>query len=673
MRARALIMGLLVMGVASAPPAFAQLARTDAIWARQAPAGSITLDGNLNEPVWAQAESWKVRYRVDAFNNPQPGAMGIPGSGWKDEGGINPPNQPTNDSTNATLKFLVIGNKLYLGAIVPDKSIGGGGGFNYFDGFLMGLKDHADPSFPKPINEYLYSWWYPRDGMTVCPCAQAIDSSVGQVPLFKGRWAPDPVCDCTTGLVVPRTATQVANWDARVVVNGTTNNDNNGTDNGYTVEMVFDLGAMGYDVTTVNGDVVEWNISIYDTDNWWKTPLGFDLSRNRTWWQNPWGRDAFNDEVRIYSKPSVTTSSGALPAIDPDFRMPTTGSPAPVIDGNLNDAVWASAPSIQIQNGNAALRAGYAGLGKFRSGEFQPRLSINDPAPAPLPFIADPGLVTVKYFWKGDFLYMAFDVNDKRVESNQFEDMWDGFSVNIYNRAEEDMQDHNLNGKRLAFIVGQNGGAVPEMDLTALVNSGQAQVALQLKPGTTVDSTGTTPDDTGYTAELKVDLKGLGYPPGLGDHTLFFGVDYHDHDRYSNPLSDSYSTRTWFWMEREETCCPAWTLLDGTYVIGSATGVGNDLASAGYEALGNTPNPFHLTTNLEFRLARESEVELAVFDVNGRLISSRELGRFAAGQQQTLVQLPSGKTGVYLYRLKAKDPATGTVVATLNGKMMHLR
>jgi hypothetical protein len=607
--------------------------------------------------------------------------MGIPGSGWKDEGGINPPQMATNDSTNATLRFLVIGNKLYLGATVPDRSIGGGGGFNYFDGFLMGLKDHGDPGFPKPINEYLYSWWYPRESGTLSPCAQAIDSAVGNPPLFKGRWAPDPVCD-GSGQVVPRTAAQIAAWDARTSVNGVlcnpncgtaTNNDVNGIDTGYTVEMVFDLGVMGYDVTQVNGDIVEWNISIYDTDNWWKTPIGTDLSRNRTWWQNAWGRDAFHDEVRIYSKPSVTTSSGALPTIDPDFRMPTTGSPAPVIDGNLNDAVWAAAPSFDIRYDDAALRASYPGIGKYRSGQFQPRLTINNPEPDPLPFVANGGDATVKYFWKGNFLYMGFDVRDTRVESNAFEDLWDGFTVSIYHRSLMDCcGDHNLEGMGLSFHMGAAGTAVAADTLFQLQNLGRAQVAMLPKAGTTVDSTGTSANDTGYTAELKVDLTALGYPPGLGDHILFIGVDLHDYDAFSNPLSDSYSTRTWWYKERKESCCPAWTLLDGTYVIGSTTGV-DDLEAPGFVALGNSPNPFHRVTNLDFMLGRESNVELAVYDVNGRLVTQRSLGRFAAGKQQVLVQLPGGKSGVYLYRLRAQDPATGNVVATLSGKMMHLR
>ena len=671
MRARAIILGLLVSALASTPPAFAQLARTDAIWARTAPPGSITLDGILNEPVWAQAEQWKVRYRVD-LNNPVPGAQGIPGSGWKDEGGINPPESPTNDSTNATLRFLVVGNQLYLGATVPDRSIGGGGGFNYFDGFLMALKDHTpSQGFPKPVMEYLYSWWYPRESGTVGPCSQAIDSAVGNPPIFKGRWAPDPPCG-PDSLVRERTPNQIAQWDARTVVNGLTNSDA-AIDVGYTVEMRFNLDSLGYDVTKAAGDTIEWNISIYDTDNWWKAPLGFDLSRNRTWWACPWGNVAEQDEVRIYARPSVTNTSFPLPVIDPDFRIPTTGSPVPTIDGIITDPVWGAAPSFDIRWNDAALRATYPSVGKYRSGQFQPRLSINDPAPALLPFVSNRADATVKYFWKGDFLYMAFDVRDSRVQSNQFEDMWDGFTVSITDRAELDLVDHNLAGKGLSFIVGQNGAAVPMKDLVQLVTDGTAQVALHLNPGTTVDSTGTSASDMGYTAELKVDLKALGYPPGLGDHTMFFGVDLHDHDRFSNPLSASYSTRTWWFREREEQCCPAWTLLDGTYIIGSTTGVGDDLSAISFEALGNSPNPFRAMTNLAFALGRESNVELAVYDVNGRLVSQRSLGRFAAGRQQVMVQLPASKSGVYLYRLKAQDPNTGSVLATLRGKMMHLR
>jgi hypothetical protein len=110
-------------------------------------------------------------------------------------------------------------------------------------------------------------------------------------------------------------------------------------------------------------------------------------------------------------------------------------------------------------------------------------------------------------------------------------------------------------------------------------------------------------------------------------------------------------------------------------VLQSTVGVGDGppAVAAGFRVLGNSPNPFQHMTTLEFALGRESKVKLEVFDLNGRLVAERELGRFAAGIQKVPVQLPATKSGVYLYRLKAQDPGSGAVLATLTGKMMQLR
>src|SRR5256885_1940888 len=67
--------------------------------------------------------------------------------------------------------------------------------------------------------------WHPRARQLWVPAPGATHPAVDNPPIFKGRWAPDPVCDCATGQVVPRTAPQIAAWDARTVVNGTTNSD----------------------------------------------------------------------------------------------------------------------------------------------------------------------------------------------------------------------------------------------------------------------------------------------------------------------------------------------------------------------------------------------------------------------------------------------------------------
>jgi len=237
---------LLLVGAAavmSAVPALGVPNRPDAIWARSTAGSHITLDGVLNEPAWALAESVLVYYGKE---------NGIPGSGWKEEGG-----HLAKDSTRAVLKLLVDGNKLYLAATIPDSSIGGAVDFNRFDGLLMSIKDHTAGVNPAPPSEYLYSWWYPDD--------TTLASTPGIPPCFRGTWGTIP---CSAG----RTATQIANWDAATVVTGQSNSDAV-LDKGYTVEMMFNLTPMGYDVTQPAGDIVEWNISIYDCDWFWPINL----------------------------------------------------------------------------------------------------------------------------------------------------------------------------------------------------------------------------------------------------------------------------------------------------------------------------------------------------------------------------------------------------------------
>src|SRR5216684_8088375 len=75
--------------------------RTDAIWARTT-TSPITIDGMLDEPAWAAAESVHIVYGID---------NGMPGSGWYHENGLDSP----TDSTRATVKFLVEGDSLYVG------------------------------------------------------------------------------------------------------------------------------------------------------------------------------------------------------------------------------------------------------------------------------------------------------------------------------------------------------------------------------------------------------------------------------------------------------------------------------------------------------------------------------------------------------------------------------
>lgn len=625
---------LLCLALASHIPAHAAPLRADVLWARSTAGQALTLDGVLDESAWAKAESVIIQYRVNS---------GDPGGGWKEEAGV-----IATDKTFATLKFLTVGNYLYMGATVKDASIGGSNLFNRFDGFLMGIKDHANAGRPAPVSEYFYSYWNPEDsaGATL-PTA---------VPTFRGRWS--------TFNAAPRDSTMIANWDAQIKVQGTLSNDVV-PDTGYTVEMRFNLTAEGYDVVKPAGDVVEFNISIYDCDWFW--PLNIPkFSTNRTWWQGPWGNTASYSDVKMHASPAVTINSGAAPIVPPDLVIPSAALySSPVIDGRLTEPVWQAAPKFDIRYGDAALRAGYPGTGPFRSGQYQPPVNAGQAS------VVDPGDATVRYFFKGDSLFLGFDVRDKAVQyvaSNK--DRWDGFTVTIDDRGVRN-PDHVLTPRQITFQVGPTGLALAQEYLPYMRDTlFAAKVALQLKGGTTVDTFGVTPD-SGYSAELMLDLTKLGYAHGLGDGILYFGVDLLDGDSFI-PFTDSYGSRTWWFMEQGGPDGPAFAFMDPATQL--ATGVGDGpMGGRRLALLGNAPNPFQRATTIRYLLAEASSVRLEVIDVDGRRVSSRDLGVRAAGNQEVRFDRAIGdRSGVYFYRLVITDPTTGAGRSTLAGRMLVL-
>ena len=614
--------------------AFAQAPRTDAIWAKRAHA-AIVLNGVLSEAAWAVAESVVIQMAQDA---------GPPGSGWKYEGGILPV-----DPTHATIKFLVRDNQLYMGVKVRDKSIGGSQDFNRFDGFLMGLKDHASTGSPKPVSEYFYSWWYPAEASPPDP------QPVGWLPSFVGRWATWPPGTA-------RTPEQIAAWDAVTTVQGQTNTDAT-NDVGYTVEMRFDLNVMGYDVTRPEGDIVEFNISLYDCD--WLWPLdAMKLSYNRVWWQDPWGNTSWYDEVHIFARPDVTVeSTNPLPKLRPEVYIPNGASfAAPTINGTLTEPVWASAYTFDLRYGDDALRQGYPGVGPHRSGQYQPPVNGGQAA------IVDPADATVKIFHRGDNLYLGFDVRDQVVQYHANSDRWDGFLVSLNDKVLRKSEDNNLLGRRLAFQVNADGTALAQNYLPTLINAGQAGVALALKSNTTVDTLGQSPD-VGYTAEMWIDLKGLHYPAGLGDGTLWIGVSYLDGDSFL-PSTDSYGTRTWWFREHEEWCCPAWA-----YLAPSQPTDAGDVLPADIDAsflIGTSASPGPRPT-VRYSLARASDVSLDVYDVAGRLVERQALGLQRAGAGEARFGAKDQSSGVYLYRVHLKDPSTGALRKTLSGRFVVIK
>ncbi|MBC7187036.1 MAG: hypothetical protein H5U38_08390, partial [Calditrichaeota bacterium] len=506
-RVQLAVVGLVVL---SFTLAYAQaLERPNVVWAR-ATSEPIVLDGRLDEVSWQKAESVRLQYGKSSGL--------IPGSGWKDESGVKP-----SDPLDATLKFLVSGNYLYMAAVVRDSSVGGGL-FNQFDGFLMNMRDHSKVDRPAPPFEYFYGWV--TEGW-----ADPNTGNVGASPGFFGWASGDREV-----------------WDAVTVVDGVSNDDST-PDRGYVVEFKFNLTPRGYDVTRPEGDIVEFNVSIYDAD--WHWPHNADkFSGNRTWWCGPWGNASAYDVARIYARPDVTVDSGPVPLVGPEVVIPNGVNYAdPVIDGRLDEAVWVNASGLEIRYGDDELRASYPGVGPWRSGQFQPEIAgVRAP-------VLDPGDATVKWFFKGDMLYLGVDVRDQAVTGMNLYDMWDGIRFIIEDRAVMNPDDHNLERRQLTVRV-DSLGSLQVMDYLAyMIDSLQmAQAAMALKPNTTVNDANDI--DEGYSFELAIDLKALGYPVGRGDGDLFISATLFDGDAFANP-ADNYGTRTWWMRESTWPAAPA--------------------------------------------------------------------------------------------------------------------
>jgi hypothetical protein len=379
------------------------------------------------------------------------------------------------------------------------------------------------------------------------------------------------------------------------------------------------------------------------------------------WWQDPWGNTGWYGEVRIHARPGVNIASGPLPVIEPELILPRAGAlAAPVVDGNLSDPVWAQSPFLDIRYGDDALRASYPNVAKHRSGQYQP------PIDTVRAEVVDAGNVRVKYIVKDNWLYFSFDVADQFVQYIVNPERWDGLGVILTEKTLRG-PDRSLLNRMLSFQVSPTGDGLGQGYLPYLRDSlAGAQLALVLKPGTDIN-TNNTPD-TGYNAELGIDLTKLGYAPGLGDGVVHLGIVFYDGDNL--PVAeDNYSTRTWWMRERENVCCPSWAYADPTAVVA----VGDPPPGGGaYAILGASPNPVRGSATVRIQLARASTVVLETFDVTGRKQMTQNLGVHPAGTGQVVVPRPGGP-GLVLYRLLVRDPETGEERAALSGKLTFVQ
>jgi hypothetical protein len=616
--------------------------RTDVVWARTT-TDPITVDGIMNEAAWAAAESIHISYGID---------NGMPGGGWFHENGLEPPVDPTN----ATVKFLVKGDSLYVGIKALDKSVGAGL-FNHFDGILSNLRQRQQTDRPVGAGEIFYAWcsegW--ADTTTLFPNAK---------PAFLGMWG-----STANGASVPRPdSLSQETWYAATTVQGTVNDDAD-VDTGYTIEFRLNLKHFGYNVSQPGGDIVMYSLAIYDADYQWPLDTA-KQSGNRVWYQCPWGNANAYSDIRVYARPEVGLTD-ALPTVGPEMIIPSAGNFAsPVLDGKLDDAVW-NAPhvgTLQIKFGDAAIRDAYPSTGPYRSGQYQPTVNGSQAA------VTDPSLATIKYFYKADTLFLGFDVNDLVVQAVDQVDRWDGFRIIMCQRDQRN-GDNVLFPRRLSFRVGGDGTSITTVRADDLDPAGwdslaeAVQVVMALKGGTSIDTLGTNPD-SGYTAEMRIVLPKFGYPAGRGDGVVFFGAVFYDGDSFT-PATASYGSRAWYMREGDFNDGPAWWYMDPAVTVG-VNGKPSNIPEQ-YSLVGNYPNPFNPATTISYLLPQMSDVTLEVYSVLGQLVSRSHTGIQGPGQASTVFNASNLDSGVYLYRVKFTAPGTQIERARLSGKMTILK
>ncbi len=92
---------------------------------------------------------------------------------------------------------------------------------------------------------------------------------------------------------------------------------------------------------------------------------------------------------------------------------------------------------------------------------------------------------------------------------------------------------------------------------------------------------------------------------------------------------------------------------EATGLIAEATPVSNEGLVRDFALYQNLPNPFNPSTKISFNLESSGEVNLSVFDLNGRLVAALVEGALPSGSHSVNFDGHGLPSGLYFYRLTA--------------------
>ena len=108
------------------------------------------------------------------------------------------------------------------------------------------------------------------------------------------------------------------------------------------------------------------------------------------------------------------------------------------------------------------------------------------------------------------------------------------------------------------------------------------------------------------------------------------------------------------------------TNASGNWIYNFPTGINdNDFIPADFIVAQNYPNPFNPSTTIEFNLPKSGSVQIAIHNILGQLIDSRE--QFLNAGSYSFDWDANGSAGVYFYTIKLGDRAVTNKMILLDG------
>ena len=406
---------------------------------------------------------------------------------------------------------------------------------------------------------------------------------------------------------------------------GTVVNDTTQIDAGYTAELVIHLDVLGYTDPYADVPVL---INIFDPDGQTGNPgeewvIG---SYYKEWWGSEWG-------------PNMRT----LRLADPPYKKAIQTIETFTLDGQLNEAFWDNAESVQVAKGSNQSSGGWYMQWGNPENEY-----------------TDLSTATVKFAHNGTDLYVGLESDDMSV--CKWEPGWeaDGLFLWMTMKGMIPGSGERMEIKNMYFNNTQGAGAVFEVN--GNVPAGSAE-GVSFEPAGTVTHTETNGADAGYSMEVLVRTDYFGYADGdtVNLSVLIWDLDYSSADAYDANVSD-YVPQWW----GTQWCDPnfeKYYLYRGVILSDLNVDVAEEDPMAvvkHYRLDQNYPNPFNPTTMIHYQLPKLTDVTIDVYNVLGGKVATLVNGKMPAGMHSISW---NGKddagnivgNGVYFYRINTPE------------------